>query len=319
MACDGKLANLTDVTENVVGVIGARSLVGERLLAMRTATGAPVVAFTRHAVSHNNTNVVTSDVVTWRRIDDFLDPQNAVIEDWISLAPIWSLPQMFPMLEAFGVRRLVALSSTSRFTKQASSAPAEREIARRLATAEDALQQWAQARGLACRVLRPTLIYGCGRDGNIAEIARFIRRFGFFPVFGDAMGLRQPVHADDVAAVCLAALQHTGSGYCASNLGGGETLAYREMVRRIFGALDRAPRLVTVPLWAFRLLLRVARLAPRYRHWHAAMAERMNQDMVFDIADLGRELGWRPRGFWLGVEDVAGVAKAREKPPWPHH
>lgn len=292
------------MTDILLGVIGARSLVGARLLAMRTAAGAPVVAFTRRAASCKDTHIAASNVVTWRRIADPASAPNAVIEDWVCLAPIWCLPAMFPMLEAYGARRLVALSSTSRFTKQESSAPAERETARRLAMAEDTLQQWAQVRGVACRVLRPTLIYGGGRDGNIAEIARFIRRFGFFPVLGDAMGLRQPVHADDVAAACLTALQRAGSGYCASNLGGGETLPYREMVRRIFAALGMAPRLVTVPLWAFRLFLQAARRAPRYRHWHAAMAERMNQDMVFDAADVVRELGWRPRGFFPNPEDV---------------
>ncbi len=61
--------------------------------------------------------------------------------------------------------------------------------------------------GVEWVILRPTLIYGHGRDKNITEIARFIRRFGFFPLLGKANGLRQPIHVEDVAEACFAALR----------------------------------------------------------------------------------------------------------------
>src|SRR3546814_2901272 len=79
--------------------------------------------------------------------------------------------------------------------------------------------------------------------------------------------LRQPIHAEDVAAACVVALQAPGAANRAYNLSGGETLAYREMVARVFAALGRPARLVTVPLWAFRLAVAVLRRLPRYRHW----------------------------------------------------
>jgi hypothetical protein len=43
--------------------------------------------------------------------------------------------------------------------------------------------------------------------------------------------------------------------------------------------------LLTVPLWAFRLAVTILRRLPRYRQWSAAMAERMNRDLVFDHTD----------------------------------
>ena len=95
------------------------------------------------------------------------------------MAPIWVLPEHFALLDAHGARRVVALSSTSRFTKSGSSDSQEQSVAERLAEAEARLQAWAEARGVEWVVLRPTLIYGLGRDKNIVEIARCIRRFGF--------------------------------------------------------------------------------------------------------------------------------------------
>ena len=99
------------------------------------------------------------------------------------------------------------------------------------------------------------------------------------------MGLRQPVHAEDVAAACAAALASPVAANSSYNLSGGETLSYRNMVERVFLALNFRVRLFTVPLGVFRLVLVCLRLLPRYRHWSTAMAERMNTNLVFAVVD----------------------------------
>ncbi|MDH5347119.1 MAG: NAD-dependent epimerase/dehydratase family protein, partial [Nitrospira sp.] len=110
------------------------------------------------------------------------------------------------MIKGCGARRVVALSSTSLFVKNDSSDQSEKHIACCLAEGEHALRAWAEAHGVEWVILRPTLIYGRGRDKNLTEIIRFVRRWGFFPLLGKAVGLRQPVHAEDVAAACVSAL-----------------------------------------------------------------------------------------------------------------
>ncbi|OIQ81729.1 NAD dependent epimerase/dehydratase family protein [mine drainage metagenome] len=208
-------------------------------------------------------------------------------------------------MEAHGVRRVVALSSTSRFTKNDSSDPQEQAMVKRLIEAEASLQAWAESHDIAWVILRPTLIYGLGRDRNIAEIACFIRRFGFFPLFGKAGGLRQPIHVLDVASACVAALRSQGASNRAYNISGGEMLAYRDMVSRVFSALGLRPCLLNVPLWAFRLVVAMLRALPRYRKWSTAMAERMNRDMAFDHVEAARDLAFKPRMFVLSRQDVA--------------
>lgn len=153
-------------------------------------------------------------------------------------------------------------------------------------------------------VLRPTLVYGFGLDRNLSVIARFIRRFGFFPALGAAKGLRQPVYAGDVAAACVAALLRTEAANHAYNLSGAERLSYREMVKRLFGVLGRPPRFITIPLWMFTLAIMPLKLLPRFRKWTPAMVERMNQDMAFDHEEAARDLGFSPRAFMLDSQDV---------------
>lgn len=290
-------------TTRGVGVLGATSLVGECLLPLLKGAGWQVKAYSRRAREQAN------DGGTWRPLESSLpEPLAAAGEKvpcWICLAPIWVVPKYFGLFEAHGARRLVVFSSTSRFSKEDSSDQEERRVASRLAEAEAEVRAWAEDRGVEWIILRPTLIYGLGRDQNIAEIARFVRRFGFFPVFGEAGGLRQPVHARDVATACLAAIQRSGSANCAYNLSGGETLSYRAMLARVFAALGRRCRLLPVPLSAFRIAVALLRCLPRYRQWTAAMAERMSRDLVFDHGKAARDLNFTPRAFVLSAEDVA--------------
>lgn len=284
-----------------VGVLGAGSIVGKILLPMLGQSGRRVLAFSRkeHADSGGG--------VEWHRLSQSPGAAQELrgeVSRWICLAPIMVLPDYFPLLEAHGVQRVVALSTTSRFTKERSSDLAEQALANRLVRGEEQLAQWAEKNGVEWVVLRPTLIYGYGLDRNVNEIARFIRRFGFFPVLGSAQGLRQPVHASDVAAVCLAALQRPEAANRAYDISGGETLAYREMITRVFEVLKRRPRLLEIPLWMFRLALQLLKIVPRFRNWSPAMAERMNQDMVFDHAEAARDLSFAPKPFLPTKEDV---------------
>jgi nucleoside-diphosphate-sugar epimerase len=282
------------VAESRVGVLGASGLVGECLLPLLSEAGWQVAAFSRFAVE-------SGVGLTWRRLPCTEGLEG--IPHWLCLAPIWVLPDYFALIEASGARRVVVLSSTSRFTKVDSGDMAENVVAARLIKGEAQVQAWAASRGIEWVILRPTLIYGLGRDKNISEIARFIRRFGFFPVLGKATGLRQPIHAADVASACVSALQAPDAANRAYSISGGEMLTYREMVARVFHALGRRPRLITVPLWAFRLAVSVLRCLPRYRQWSAAMAERMNRDLVFDYADATRDLKFKSRPFQLTPED----------------
>jgi nucleoside-diphosphate-sugar epimerase len=286
-----------------VGVLGATSFVGISFLQRLQNSSISVIAYTRGKKN------IPSNSVDWRRLKFELPASSDiksehVIPLWVCLAPIAVLPEYFKLLEVHGARRVVALSSTSRFTKNNSSDLNEQISCKRLVDAEARIQEWAESRGIEWIILRPTLIYGCGQDRNIAEITRFIRRFGFFPILGEACGLRQPIHVQDVAGACLASLQSPGSVNRAYNISGAETLTYREMIMRIFAALDKTPLLISIPLWMFSAAVFAARCVPRYRKWSSAMAERMNSDMIFDHSEVKRDFEFKPRKFLLSEEDL---------------
>jgi nucleoside-diphosphate-sugar epimerase len=223
---------------------------------------------------------------------------------WICATPIWVLPDYFSLLEASGAKRVVALSSTSRFTKTDSTDPAEQAMAGRLVENEQRLQTWAETRNIEWVILRPTLIYGLGLDKNVSEIANFIKRWRFFPILGKGSGLRQPVHVEDVAQACLAAATVPIAGNRDYEVSGPEKITYREMVARVFDALGRKTRILVLPHWCFRIVLVVLKRIPRFSHWSIGMAERMDRDMVFDHNKARSELQFAPRAFQLDLKDL---------------
>jgi nucleoside-diphosphate-sugar epimerase len=272
-------------------VLGATSLIGGYALTRLAAAGAAVTAVSRRPGPEQ-------DGVRWVAADVKAPGLTEAVgraETVLSLSPIWLLPGALPALQAAGMSRLVAFSSTSRFTKQDSPEESERAVARKLADAEHATERFCHEAGIAWTILRPTLIYAEGRDANVSRLARLIRKVGVLPLSGTGAGLRQPVHADDLAAGAIAAASSPAAENRAYDLPGGETLTYREMAERVFEGLGRRPRIVTVPpvLWRTGLML----AAPVLPGATAAMGDRMAQDLTFDGSAAALDFGWSPRLF----------------------
>jgi nucleoside-diphosphate-sugar epimerase len=270
-------------------VLGATSLIGRHLMARLKAEGLDPVAFSRRPPPGD---------ACWIG-GDLKDPDLAerlpVAATVFSLSPIWLLPPALPALKARGMVRLVAFSSTSRFTKADSPVAAERAVAAALTEAEQAVEAWCAANGVAWTILRPTLIYDEGHDENVSRIARLVRRFHVMPLSGAGEGLRQPVHAEDLAAGALAAAHALAATNRAYDLVGGETVTYRVMVDRVFEGLGKTPRSLPMPTWVFGLIMRLAK--PFYPGATTAMGTRMGQDLTFDSSDAARDFGWSPRKF----------------------
>jgi nucleoside-diphosphate-sugar epimerase len=193
--------------------------------------------------------------------------------------------------------RVIAFGSTSVLVKQESQDPEERALAGRLQRAEQTLFECARERGVAATVLRPTLVYGSGQDRNLSRIARLARRSGFFLLPADARGLRQPVHAQDLAAAAQAVIDVPASAGQAYALPGGETLPYDVMVQRLLQAMQPAPRLIRLPAPLFRGALALARQLRKVDGASEAVLARLRQDLVFDADAARRDFAYAPRAF----------------------
>lgn len=270
-------------------VIGATGIVGGYIVKDLIRAGGHPLALSR--------TLRQSDDVQWLQ-GDLTKPADLKIPEVEALyctVEIGLLADALPHIASSSLKRVVAFTSTSIVTKINSEIPSERELLQRLADGECRLAAVCGKLGIEWTILRPTVIYAEGRDGNVSRLARLIKRFGFLPLMGSGAGLRQPVHAEDLAIGAIAA---AGSSVAANRIyavPGGEILSYREMVGRIFDALGKPRRIVSAPPAIWRLTFALTR--PFFPHANVAMGNRMSKDMVFDAAPAATDFGWAPRGF----------------------
>lgn len=198
---------------------------------------------------------------------------------------------------AIDAPRVIAFGSTSIDTKRGSSDPAERDVADRLRTAERHVFERAAALAAHATLLRPTLVYGAGRDHTLTRIAALAQRWGRFVLPRGANGLRQPVHVDDLALAAFQACDAIAAQDRAYALPGGERIAYRDMVERLLAVLQPPPKLVEVPAPLFTLALFGARAMGRIAGFGDAAVARLRSDLVFDAEPARQDFGYAPRMF----------------------
>jgi nucleoside-diphosphate-sugar epimerase len=279
----------TDIAQPKSLVIGATGLVGSYIVEQLLLRGQHPMALSRsprHAADIDwlRGDLEQPDTLDFPSVTTLYCTANAVL-----------VADALPRLFSPSLKRLVVFSSTSVLTKQETEVAAERDMIRRLVEAEQRIAAACEQHGVAWTILRPTLIYGAGRDTNITPLSRLIRRFGFMPLVGGAGGLRQPVHAEDLAIGAIAAASSPAAVNKIYALAGGETLTYREMIGRIFDGLKLPRRFISVPLFLWRASFVL--IKPLYPSANVAMGTRMMKDMTFDTTPAMQDFGWKPRNF----------------------
>ncbi len=276
-------------------VTGATNQIGHFLLPRLSSAGFDVIA-----ISRTPKPAATSSLsgVRWKEVDltAGFDIDHKV-DCLIHTAGAELLPGIIDRVASLGVKRIIAFSTTSIFVKHDSGSRIEKKHMERIIEAEREIEKESEQRDIDWTIFRPTLVYGCGLDRNVTAIRNFIRRYGFFVIAGAGAGLRQPVHADDLASACVTAMENDKTFNRAYNLSGAETLTYRRMVEKIFESEGKKPRIIAMPLSLLRLGLRVLSVLPSYDQVTSEMADRMSRDLCFDHSDATRDFGYSPAQF----------------------
>jgi len=273
---------------NEVVVTGARSQIGLFLLPRLERVGYSVQAVSRAAPPDPEG---PGEGVRWIRPEDGADQARFLV----SCGPL-GLARRF--LERPGpVEKVVVFSTTSVLTKRASRDRRERAQIEAIAADERVLNDICLERGIDLVLLRPTLVYGCGLDRNVSLLLKLGERGGFIPVSTRAGGLRQPVHAEDLAQLAADCLSADTGRFLDFTAPGGEALSYREMVERVVRCGRRPVRLLPLPPALLAALVRLASLTGPGKGVNPEMVRRQSLDLVFEPTNLPPTIGWNPRPF----------------------
>jgi len=280
-------------------VTGATSQLGVFLLPRLLQAGFQVRAVSRRAPAVPGE---TAEHISWLNPGDAIcrerqaaAPGSGARRFLVSCGPLDLAREMIAGGANF--ERVVAFSSSSVISKKDSADRRESELLVGIAQQESGLRHICAEGKLPLLLLRPTLIYGCGLDRNISLLARLGNRSGFIPLAGKADGLRQPVHADDLARLAVDALEAEVALDLESPACGGSTLSYREMVEKVAASCPGRVRLLTLPPGLLAGAVRALSWLPPWSGLNAEMVRRQNRDLVFDDSALREALKYDPRPF----------------------
>lgn len=274
---------------NCCVVTGASSQIGDVLLKELPAHFLQVAAWSRHPQADR-------PGVVWQRVD--LAEDYKVDESASHLLHLAPLPLLAPVLEAaMAPLRVIAISTCSVLHKAKSTSAAERQLARELRDAEEKVIAVACKKGHQLTLLRPTMLYGTGRDSTVGVLQRFAVKYGFLVVPGKAPGLRQPVHVADVAQAILQCLAEDNTIGKTFELGGKSQMTLRQMCEKILVDNGKRPRVVGVPVWALKLSIWLAKILRIRPDWDVALLQRAWQNQVVDNRVAIHEFGYNPRPF----------------------
>jgi nucleoside-diphosphate-sugar epimerase len=233
---------------------------------------------------------------------DFVWPQADIA---VSAGPLDAFAYWLERNPQIPLQRIVALSSMSAESKQFSVNERERAVAQRLRDSEAKLFAIGTARHIAVTIFRPTMIYGAGIDRSLALIARKVKRQHWIPFVPGMTGLRQPVHAADLAGACASVLENAATFGKTYELGGGERLSLKEMTRRI----RKCHASWSIPVWMPRSVLKIGARYAGFGDVVDGMIARLKVSLVADNFAAERDFAYAPRQFIVG--DVLPVTKTQ--------
>ncbi len=131
-------------------------------------------------------------------------------------------------------------------------------------------------------------------------------RWRVLPIPLGASGLRQPVHAADLASAVDAVVDCAAAHGKVYPLGGGERLRFDRMLLRLRAAMPNFVLPLPVPQVMIRAALRL-RSGRGAGTISAAAVGRVRADLVADNSEAARDFGFAPRSFL--AEDVVAAAR----------
>lgn len=157
-------------------------------------------------------------------------------------------------------------------------------------------------------VLRPTMIYGHNRDGNVSVIIRRIARFGLALSIAEGRGLVQPLFVDDLIDAMACARARPISG--CYEIGGSEATPVQELIADIAEVLGRS--VLRIPV-AAPVVRGAARVAPLLR-LRSDQVLRLLEDKVVENAAIVHALGWTPQPHAARLERAVRQVVAASMP-----
>jgi nucleoside-diphosphate-sugar epimerase len=253
---------MNEMNDSKIVLPGGAGLVGQNLVARLKARGyRDIVVLDKHRANLAVLRRVQPDITAeyadlaapgeWQR--HFAGAQTVVMlqaqiggndyEEFVR-NNIDSTRLILDAVKANGVQRLVHISSS-----------VVESVADDFYTRTKKLQeQIVRDSGIACPILRPTLMFGWFDRKHLGWLSRFMKKIPVFPIPGHGRYLRQPLYVGDFCNVIISCIEGriVDGTY---NISGHEKVDYIDIIRAIKRATGAKALIVKIPHALFHTLL----------------------------------------------------------------
>ena len=147
-----------------------------------------------------------------------------------------------------------------------------------------AQEQLVLASGIACPVLRPTLMFGWFDRKHLGWLSRFMKKVPMFPIPGHGRYMRQPLYVGDFCNVIISCIENrVRDGIY--NITGHEKVDYIDIIREIKHATRCKTPIVCIPYGLFYALIWVWGLFDKNPPFTTQQLEALIAKDEFEVID----------------------------------
>lgn len=157
--------------------------------------------------------------------------------------------------------------------------------------------------GIACVVLRPTLMFGWFDRKHLGWLSRFMKKIPIFPIPGHGRYMRQPLYAGDFCNIIISCIekQMAGGVY---NISGHEHVDYIDIIREIRRATRARTLILNIPFWLFHSLLWVWALFDRDPPFTTQQLHALVAKDEFEVIDWPGIFGVQSMPFSKAIDET---------------
>lgn len=159
------------------------------------------------------------------------------------------------------------------------------------------------ASGLACTILRPTLMYGWFDRKHLGWLSRFMQKLPVFPIPGSGRYMRQPLYVGDFCNIIISCIEqrHPGGIF---NISGQEKVDYIDIIRTIRRVTHARTLIVPIPYWFFYGLLALWALFDKTPPFTTQQLRALCADDEFELIDWPDMFGVQSTPFEQAIDET---------------
>ena len=157
--------------------------------------------------------------------------------------------------------------------------------------------------GIACPVLRPTLMFGWFDRKHLGWLSRFMQKVPVFPIPGHGRYLRQPLYVGDFSNIIISCIENRITEGI-FNISGHEKVDYIDIIREIKRATRASAAIVKIPYSLFHGLLWLWAVFDRNPPFTTQQLAALVAKDEFEVIDWPGKFGVRCTPFAEAMEET---------------